>query len=331
MKRLNPIRPIGLLWGGIVNIFLAGNLLVSDRVPLFIVINHLAPWITLVSLLVFALAFTARRSRGLLVWLLPGVAAFLWWYAPAWLPRPSPDVDGIEFTAVTFNVLGHLADPDQTFATLQDINADIVGLQELRPTLQGKLAREYPYEVSKVVQGYDGLGLYSRFPILESEVIIEVDFAHIDLDQPKYIRAVVDIRGQPVVVYVIHPPIPQPSFPASPLYEVIFHYDDTHLQAHIERTVRQIKGETLPVLLLCDCNSTPRSRQYRLLDGVLNEAFGTQGWGLGLSHPVKPFPLLRIDYIWYSPDFAALSTKVWPRSGTSDHYPVWGRITLRRG
>jgi endonuclease/exonuclease/phosphatase (EEP) superfamily protein YafD len=83
------------------------------------------------------------------------------------------------------------------------------------------------------------------------------------------------------------------------------------------------------VLLLCDCNATPRSRQYTLLDGVLDEAFGAQGWGLGLTHPADPFPVFRIDYVWYTHDFAALDAKVWPDSGTSDHYPVWGRLVLR--
>ncbi|HVO72155.1 MAG TPA: endonuclease/exonuclease/phosphatase family protein, partial [Aggregatilineaceae bacterium] len=180
---------------------------------------------------------------------------------------------------------------------------------------------------SKVVQGYDGLALLSRFPILESESALEVDFERIDVDAPRYLRAVVDMQGRPVAVYVIHPAVP--AFYTWNMDGIPLHYDDTHLQAHITAAVEKISAETFPVLLLCDCNSTPRSRQCRILDGILDEAFGAQGWGLGLSHPVEPFPLFRIDYVWYTREFTALDARVWPDSGTSDHYPVWGRLVLR--
>jgi hypothetical protein len=62
--------------------------------------------------------------------------AFVWWYVPAWLPKAPPHAKGAEFTAVTYNVLGHLVDPEQTFAVIGDTDADLVALEELRPTLQ---------------------------------------------------------------------------------------------------------------------------------------------------------------------------------------------------
>jgi endonuclease/exonuclease/phosphatase (EEP) superfamily protein YafD len=321
---------LAVLWGGIVNLFLLGNWLWAS-LTVFVVLNQIAPWITLFSLLAFSLAFTLRAPRWLVLWLAPGMIAFVWWYAPAWLPKAPAHAKGVEFTAVTYNVLGHLADPEQTFAVIRDTDADLIALEELRPTLQAKLRNDlsdrYPYQVSKVVQGYDGLALLSRFPILESEISLEIDFEHIDLDTPRYLRAVVDIQGRPVAVYVLHPATP--AWYTRHLDGIPLEYDDTHLQAHITAAVKKISAETFPVLLLCDCNGTPRSRQYRMLDGILDEAFGARGWGLGLSHPVEPFPLVRIDYIWYTGQFTALDARVWPESGSSDHYPVWGRLVLR--
>jgi vancomycin resistance protein VanJ len=324
---------LAVLWGGIVNLFLMGNSLGASR-PAFVLLNQIAPWIALFSLLAFSLAFTLRARRWLVLWLAPGMIAFVWWYAPAWLPKAPPHAEGVEFTAITCNVLGHLADPERTFAVIRDTDADLVALEELRPTLQARLRSDlsgrYPYQVSRVVQGYDGLALLSRFPILESEIGLEADLEHIDLDTPRYLRAVVDIQGRPVAVYVIHPAIPAWNPPhVRHLYDIPLYYDETHLQAHIAAAVEKISAETFPVLLLCDCNSTPRSHQYRMLDGLLDEAFGARGWGLGLSHPVGPFPLFRIDYIWYTGEFTALDARVWPDSGTSDHYPVWGRLVLR--
>ncbi len=94
-----------LVWGGIVNLFLIGNLIARGVRPI-ILMNHLAPWITLISLIVFPLALILRAPFRLLIWLTPGVIAFAWWYGPAWLPKSAPDVDGVEITAMTFNVLG---------------------------------------------------------------------------------------------------------------------------------------------------------------------------------------------------------------------------------
>jgi endonuclease/exonuclease/phosphatase (EEP) superfamily protein YafD len=322
-----------LVWGGIVNLFLIGNLL-ADGTRAIVLMNHLAPWITLISLIAFTLALIVRPPRRLLVWLVPGVIAFAWWYGAAWLPRSTPDVDGVEITATTYNVLGHLADPDQTFAVIRDMNADIVGLEELRPTLQGKLKTElsetYPYQLSKVVQGYDGLALLSRYPISEQTIDFDIDPDHSDLVAPKYIRAVLDVNGHAIVVYVIHPTIPTPNIYTVSFTRFLTEYDETYLYAHIKRTYDLVQSETLPVLLLCDCNTTPRSRGYRLLDGVLDEAFGTRGRGFGFTHPVDPFPLLRIDYVWYSRDFTALDAEVWKDTGTSDHHPLWARLVLRQ-
>ncbi len=322
-----------LVWGGIVNLFLIGNVIADGARPI-ILMNHLAPWITLISLIVFPLVLILRAPFRLLIWLMPGVIAFAWWYGPAWLPKSAPDVDGVEITAGTYNVLGHLADPDQTFAVIQNMNADIVALEELRPTLERKLksdlSERYPYQISKVVQGYDGLALLSRYPITEHTIDFDIDPEHPDLAAPKYIRAVLDVNGESVVVYVIHPTIPTPNIYAVPFTRFLTEYDETYLYAHIERVYNMVRHETLPVLVLCDCNTTPRSRQYRLLDSVLDEAFGARGWGFGFTHPVDPFPLLRIDYVWYSRDFEALDAEVWPDAGTSDHHPMWARLVLRK-
>lgn len=328
------LTAVVLIWGGAVNLFLLGVIAAPRLSPVMVLLN-LAAWITLLTLLVFACAFTLRANGRVLAWLAPGVIAFVWWFGPAWLPKSAPDADGVEFTALTFNVLGYQADPAQTFAVIRDADADIVALQELRPMLQEMLqhdlADEYPYQVSRVVQGYDGFALLSRYPIVEHEILITVDFNAIDLDQPKHIRAVLDIDGQHVVVYVVHPPIPSPNPYVDRLADILFEYDDTFLYNHITRIADAVKAETLPTLVLCDCNSTPLSRQHALLDTVLDDAFGVQGWGLGFTHPVEPMPALRIDYIWYTGQFVPLEAKVWPDAGTSDHYPLWGRLVLRPG
>jgi vancomycin resistance protein VanJ len=315
-----------LVWGGIVNLFLIGTWLADGTRPI-ILMNQIAPWITLISLIVFTLALILRAPRRLLVWLVPGVVAFAAWYGPAWLPRSAPDVDGVEITTITFNVLGFRTDPERIIPVIRGANADIVALQEVRAKFPDKLKSQlsdvYPYQVHQVAAG-DGIALLSRYPIRD------VEYRTVGTDEGRHMRAVVEIKGRQVVVYVIHPPAPAWNSKIKHWYDIPRYYDDERLQTHTEFAVDQVKQETLPVLVLCDCNTTPRSRQYRLLDGVLDEAFGARGWGFGFTHPVDPFPVVRIDYVWYSRDFAALDAEVWPDTGTSDHHPVWARLALRR-
>jgi endonuclease/exonuclease/phosphatase (EEP) superfamily protein YafD len=315
-----------LVWGGIVNLFLIGNWFADGTRPI-VLMNHLAPWITLISLIVFTLALILRAPRRLLVWLVPGVIAFAAWYGSAWLPRSAPDVDGVEITAMTFNVEGAWHDPERIVAVIREVNADIVGLEEakgpLPAQLKSQLSDVYPYQATEV-SGWYSVALISRFPFHDLE------YQTIGADPARHLRAVMEIDGRQVVVYVIHPPAPAWNSRIKHWYDIPRYYDETRLQSHTAFAVDQIRRETLPVLVLCDCNTTPRSRQYRLLDGMLDEAFGARGSGFGFSHPVDPFPLVRIDYVWYNRDFAALDAEVWPDAGTSDHHPMWARLVLRR-
>jgi vancomycin resistance protein VanJ len=191
------------------------------------------------------------------------------------------------------------------------------------------MGEEYPYQISKVVQGFDGLALLSRYPIIEHEIHLDVGVENPDLSQPHYIRALLDMDGQQVVVYVLHPPIPQPDPYSVSFYELAYAaYDDHYLQLRIEQLTALIQQETLPVLLLCDCNSTPRSRQYPLIDTLLDDSFHEVGQGFGLTHPVDPFPAIRIDYVWHSEAFVPVLARVWPEHGTSDRYPLVAHLIL---
>lgn len=316
-------------WGALVNFYLSAHLICVDCIDPLAILNHAAHYLTLSAVIVFIIAFIFRANKWVLVWLLPGVFAFALWYGQNFLPKPEPKVDGIEITAASYNVLGHLAHPNQTFAVINEMDADIVALQELRPTLGAKLrvelSEKYPYQVSEILQVFDGLALLSKFPIVESQIELADDLSEVDLAKPRYIRAVLDVYGQAVVVYAFHA--------AYPPFGIPFYYDDSDQKATIYSIVRLIKQETLPVLLLCDCNLTPRTPQYGILNEILDDSFQEQGWGFGLTHPSKyygRFRKIRIDYLWHSEEFETIYARVWPDSGTSDHHPIWGQFILRK-
>lgn len=318
-------------WGLLINSYVLLFVLWHNAIRPLEFANHVAHWISLSAVMVAVLVLPFIRRWWLGVWLLPGVLMFGLIYGQHWLPQSTPSVEGVEITAATYNVLGHIADPDETLAVIEDMDADFVALQEFRPTLRYQLQTElgdvYPYQANRIVNGVDGLALLSKYPFVEDPQF------HIPRNyqttQPRYGRAVVDVHGQFVVLYTYHPNTPyfEPS------------------AINIEQT-RQMMGivaqEPYPVLLMCDCNNTPLSAAYGLLDDQLSDSFMEQGFGFGLTFPAGGYdwgnmrvpdfikPLIRIDYIWHSDPIVTLDAKVWTKGngGTSDHYPVWARLVL---
>jgi vancomycin resistance protein VanJ len=319
------IQRLGLLWGSIINGFFVGYAGCGDSIPAIAQANHVLHWLLLPNMALFGIISLFSRKWLPLLWQLPGIVVFAAKFGPLLLPRTAPNVDGVEIKAVTFNVLGHAANPEQTFTLIDAIDADIVAVQELRPGLrdmvQHDLATRYPYQATHINR-IAGLGLFSRYPFLEEpQFSYDLSLYKDDYTSARYIRAVIEIEAQAVVVYVYHPPPPS--------FELLRAYDDKANQAQTRELARLIKAEVLPVILLCDCNATPYGKQYNTLDGVLNDAFAQRGWGLGLTFPAK-FPLIRIDYVWHTNQIVAVDARVWVEDihSTSDHLPVLARLVL---
>ena len=308
--------------GLLMNLYLGFHFTCRDCIAIVAQANQVAHFITLIAVMIFALAVGLRVRWWLLVWLAPGAVMFFVWYGQHFLPKPEPDVEGTEFIIATYNVLGYGADPERTFAVVKAMDADIVAFQELRPTLQGKiesdLADEYPYQTFKIIDGFDGWGLISRYPFVENEISTSYDPR-----VPSDIRAVIDMNGQHIAVYGYHPPFPG--------FQLWHGYDDRFNRENVYNMQTYLANEELPILLLCDCNFTQRTRQYAWINTILDDSFSESGWGFGLTHPGYyrlPFPAIRIDYIWHSEAFTALEAKVWDDNGTSDHHPMWARLVL---
>lgn len=307
--------------GGIINTYIVLSVACGDCLPIISMANHVQHFILLVNLLLLVCALLILRRRLLIAWLSPGAVSFALIFGPLWIPSPAPEVGGVEFTAATYNVLGHAADHNATFEAIKELDADFIALQELRPSLRRLLRTQlydtYPFQFAKIVDYVDGLALLSKYPFVEEP---EYELLLRDKSMARYLRVVADVEGQHVAVYVYHPPTPLFDFPAA--------YDDTQLHEQTEFIVEMLKKEELPTLMLCDCNASPHSRQYVILDGILEDAFQARGVGFGLTYPVS-FPLIRIDYVWYSEDFVALEAGVDTDVTASDHFPLWARMVLK--
>jgi endonuclease/exonuclease/phosphatase (EEP) superfamily protein YafD len=99
----------------------------------------------------------------------------------------------------------------------------------------------------------------------------------------------------------------------------------------------EILLESGPVIVAGDFNVTPHSQMYLLLSRHLRNAHDEAGSGLGFTFPaaaralgiVPLVPLVRIDHVFVSGHFLALSAGTIADAGGSDHRPVYAELAQR--
>jgi vancomycin resistance protein VanJ len=313
----------GALWGTIINLFLIFHWICLDCVTPTAQLNYLAHILTAIALLGAGMALVLRAPLRLVGWLLVGGVAFMGWFGPEWLPKQGAAANGPTFTVLSYNVYGRSADPDELIRVIREADADIVGIQEMNESLterlEASLSDLYPHQKVQVIVGHQGYALLSRFPILETDTDFVPEPGE-TIVRPEYLRGEVEIEGQRVAVYVLHLEVP--------LYKALVKLDQAKNVQQARLVAEEVRQDTLPVVALCDCNTALLARGYRILDEVLEDTHRAIGWGFGLTHPTRPFPFLRIDYVWYGAGIQPVDIKVWPDGGTSDHFPVMARLAV---
>ena len=272
-------------------------------------------WLLLPAFGVLPLALW-RRRMALAAYSAAIALVFVILFGGLFVPRlraaasPAPTL-----RVMAYNLNAGNATSDRLLPLIADANAAIVGLVELHDPQAEALATlpSYPYQIA-YPGGIHGIGLLSRYPILEHEV-----FAFRPGEMP-HLRARLDVDGVPLTVIVAHPPPPA------------LHADGYRAAPHMTADVTalaQMAAAHAPAILLGDFNLTDQSAEYALLPAAgLTDAFRAAGWGFGLTWPSRPLrgvlpvpPLVRIDYIWLTDGLAPVGAWVGGHAG-SDHLPV---------
>jgi endonuclease/exonuclease/phosphatase family metal-dependent hydrolase len=228
----------------------------------------------------------------------------------------------------TYNTHLEAVQLDPMVQVIRDANADIVSLQEVTPELNARLkaafADRYPYSFDTLDSGaYNGQLLLSAYPITETE-----GWPH----PRRLIRIRVDVLGTPVTIYNIHP-----TSPGSVGMSI------TPRSEELDFALALVAAETTPVILLGDFNMEAFGADYRKVSAALTDAWAQVGSGPGFTYPDYryeqarvnarlptrlPFPVLRLDYVFYSSGLAAVEGRVWSDSGGSDHRPLYVVLAL---
>lgn len=320
------VQAVIALYGLATVAYLAARAAVGEQWSAVGWANNFVLWMSVGALGMAILALLFRRRWLLIALQVPMLVAFGLLFGDLLLPHDSAAVADAEaeFGVAVYNTHSQDSDPAQVAQTVLALDADVIGLNEVgyehADQIEAATQDRYPYQVWHPQPTVHGVALVSRYPILEAATFLPQH------DSNLHLRAVLDVDGTPVTVFVAHPPSPtSPFFPLG--------YEDGPRNTELADLRARIAAETGPVLVLCDCNMSDQSDPYRALDALLDDAFRAAGRGFGLTFPYgRAFlpPLVRIDYIWISADFMALDAHPANGSGTSDHRPIMADLALRR-
>lgn len=294
-------------------------------------------WAAVPALIV---ALLARRWR-LTALILPSVAAFAIYYLAWFVPKtPQVAVDAPRLSVATFNLRYDAEGLDAIEALMRRMDADVLTLHELSvdadAVISARLLDLYPHQATYPRGGRytyaEGQGVYSKYPIIESDYWRDEDLplSH------GHTRTVIDMDGVAVTVYSVHP-WPSLHWRGSNSLRNFYlaysaDYDVSHYEA-MRRIIARIDAEPdAPLILMGDLNMSDQYTEYQQLALRLIDTQRVAGVGMGYTYPANLSlpPLLRLDYVFANADFVPLETRVYDDETVSDHLPVKASLALIR-
>ncbi len=290
------------------------------------------PFLFLPLLVLAPLVLALSRSRlAKLVLCVPAVL-FVLLYGDQFLPKPAAvsSVGDETFSVMSYNVTKGEPGVDNILGIIERENADIVALQEVSPQVAGalsSLAPVYGYmALFPTADGYAGCALLSRFPMVSDEAFPLVEGAHL------YQRAMLDLHGEKVHLLNVHLQPPRfATWRGGSRVTIPTVYDTTIQDQERGQLLEELEALEGAVVVAGDFNMTDRSAGYGELAGRLGDSYRETGWGFGHTFPDEaaksipvPFPLLRIDYIFHTPDVKARWSYVGDRGGPTHRFVVAG-------
>jgi vancomycin resistance protein VanJ len=269
-----------------------------------------------------------RRSKFLASAMALPLVVFGILYGPSYLPRLASKEVGPSFTVMSYNLWAGNYQYESIVGAINEMDPDVVGLQEfterIANEIQNDLALRYPYHV---IDG--GQAVFSRFPIVDREILLIGDErAPIPVQ-----HIVLDVNGRQIELVNAHPHSPQ--LMASRFLGLRLGYPSGLVNRWRDLEVREMMSAVEkiegPLIVLGDFNLTDLQVVYGEMTQVLLDAHREAGYGLGFTRtPVRGIgpATWRIDFVFYTPELTALSTRTGDFAG-SDHRPVVAELAFR--
>ena len=312
-------------------------------------------WVANLAFLVFWLVVYRRYA------LFPLLVLFICWgsirtYFPVnWSSGDIPE-DAIKVLSYNTRAFGDMKahtkeTPNEVLTYLQESDADIICLQEY--VWGGKLKkkdidyalRDYPYRHHySLADGWNGLGCYSRYPILSAKPIpyksvsngsiayyIKVkDDTLVVVNNHLESNRILDEDVKTYQTMVDTPNRENVSFGLRTLLKKLAEASKVRAKQTdvVKETLRGL-DENASVIVCGDFNDTPISYTHHTLSENLQDAFVEAGNGLGISYNRHRL-YFRIDHILCSKNMNVHRCEVDNTIEASDHYPVWCYLSLKK-
>lgn len=229
-----------------------------------------------------------------------------------------PDVIGLQEALIAF----YPDEPNIRTTSYVSVLIDSLGYHTLKPRAEGATYTPQP--------------VFSKIPLLE-KTQTNLDVEPDDVLSTRVTRTVLSWQGRQFALYNLHmhsfgerKPWTEDAMSAlDPRFWVSFARQyRTAFRIRASEVVRireMIDKEELPVLICGDINSTPNNWVYAHLSRGMQDAFRQSGQGWGMTYHSR-LPLVRIDYLFASPEWEIVSARVLDAE-LSDHLPLL--VTLR--
>lgn len=264
---------------------------------------------------------------------------------------PEGSIKFLSYNVMAFNMdKPHTKEePNEIIEYLQQSNADIICLQEyitgakLKKKEIDRALAAYPYKhFYKISNGINGLGCYSRYPILSATPIsypskangsiiytlkVNNDTLTVINNHLESNKLTIDDR----TIYMEMIKDPEANKVKEGSRKLISKLADAiPIRAVQADTIAQhIRRRTTPSIIVCgDFNTSPFSYTHRIITRGLRDAFVQSGCGPGISYNKNGF-YFRIDQILISPNLRSYQCTVDKSIKHSDHYPIWCYISKK--
>lgn len=257
---------------------------------------------------------------------------------------PEQAVKVLSYNTMAFdaNRANKKEDPNPVLEYLKHSDADIICLQEY--VVGGRLQKKevdaalkaYPYKHYYKISASNGLGCYSRFPILS---VRPVKYAHSNNGSVAYRMKV---NEDTLLVINNHLESNKLTEKDKEIYRGMMTEPDKHnvstgsrllikklaeasaIRSHQADSIAQLVAESKDdgVVVCGDFNDSPISYTHRVIGEKLSDAFVQSGNGLGISYNRNYF-YFRIDHILLSKNLKSYHCTVDKTIRNSDHYPIW--------
>jgi endonuclease/exonuclease/phosphatase (EEP) superfamily protein YafD len=252
------------------------------------------------------LLLVGRRRRTATVFLILA-SVNLAMVLPLYFGKPHKPADASPAVrAMLLNVNTRLGDADRVKSVVSDADPDILVLEEISSVWMSDLAwltSSYPHSLAQPREDNFGIGLFSKLPLAEAEVVYIGE-----ADVPS-ILATISIAHTNLRVIATHP--------LPPIGRDYSHWRNDQLDK-----LADYVRPPLPTLLLGDLNVTPWNYHFRRLLARTGLRDSAKGFGVQPTWP-NYNPLLRIpiDHCLHSADITVVDRRI-GEGVSSDHFPV---------